>query len=165
MGNRQESTKSKDGQVDKPGMRTWPRVHCVAVVTCATENLMLLLLYQTMDYAIILLQLSFVHLKIEASKIPGLKIPIAFSQEFVQKKETKQFCKLSLSDSCILLLLLVCLLSISTKRWHATLIFFYCMKRPPYTILSALMGSATPPCGWTTAIPGWWLSKFEIRTI
>ena len=130
MGNRQESTKSKDGQVDKQGLRTWPRVHCVAVVTCATEILMSLLnnkLYLTMDYAIIVLQLSFLHLKIEASKIPGLKIPIASNQEFVQKEETKQFCRLSLSDSCALLLLffLVCLFSISTKRWHATLIFFY----------------------------------------
>ena len=42
-----------------------------------------------MDYAIIVLQLSFVHLKIEASKTPGFKIPIAFSQEFVQKKRNQ----------------------------------------------------------------------------
>ena len=73
MGNRQESTKSKDGKVDKQGLRTWPRVHCVAVGTCATENLMSSLSYQTLDYSIIVLQLSFVHLKIETSKTPGPK--------------------------------------------------------------------------------------------
>ena len=44
-----------------------------------------------MDYAIILLQLSFVHLKIEASKIPGLKIPIAFSQDLSKKKKPNNF--------------------------------------------------------------------------